>query len=70
MASKRALRKKSCEGKIRFATNDNAMKAAVSYMRKFGGWMKPYRCRFCGHYHIGHPSRRIKLSIISQRGQR
>lgn len=59
MASKRALRRKACQGKVRHADAGGAYAA----MRKLGR-AKPdlapgsvigaYKCRFCGGWHIGH----------------
>jgi hypothetical protein len=50
MSSRRALRRKSCEGKIRHSTIGAAWIAAG----KTGGKVRPYRCKFCGDYHCGH----------------
>jgi hypothetical protein len=47
MSSKRHIRRKSCEGKVRYATVEEARK-------RLRGGMNAYRCKFCGGYHIGH----------------
>lgn len=56
MASKRRIRRKSCDGKIRYDTADAASKGRSSLNRAKGyqGFMNVYRCSFCGGYHIGH----------------
>lgn len=58
MASKRRLRRKGCEGKIRHETYGEA----AHHRRRL---RKPdidiYHCRFCGGWHVGHPgSRRLR----------
>jgi hypothetical protein len=50
MSSLRALRRKSCEGKVAHAS----MGAAWIVASRTRGEMRPYRCKFCGHYHVGH----------------
>jgi len=65
MASKRHLRRKSCEGKIRFTDAASAQRAATSHEYAFKHWMVPYPCKFCGGYHIGHPNKKIKQKIIA-----
>jgi rubrerythrin len=50
MASKRRVRSKSCEGKVRHESMDAAWTAA----RKTGEKIRPYRCRWCGKLHAGH----------------
>jgi hypothetical protein len=57
MSSKRRVRAKSCEGKVRHATMAGAWIAA----RKTDGGVRPYRCNFCGDYHCGHePGKQIR----------
>lgn len=63
MASKRHLRRKSCERKKRFQNFEEANQAAKSHMRQFNAWMTAYPCKFGNHYHIGHPPRRIRQAI-------
>lgn len=48
MASKRRIRRKQCEGKVRFVADYRASEAA-----EYRG-MGYYLCSFCGAYHIGH----------------
>jgi hypothetical protein len=56
MTSKRAIRRKECDGKIRHVTSDDG-KAAVKRMRiasKAEGRLDVYKCQFCNGYHVGH----------------
>lgn len=60
MSSKRAIRRKACNGKQRFATLDAAWTACRNVTRHnakkgFGtGPMNAYSCKFCGGFHFGH----------------
>jgi hypothetical protein len=56
MSSKRALRRRSCKGKVRHQGQEQAFAALRSLARARGldGAMNPYRCPFCGGWHIGH----------------
>jgi hypothetical protein len=56
MSSKRRLRAKSCEGKVRHSTMAGAWIAA----RKTDEKVRPYKCRWCGSYHVGHPTAQAK----------
>lgn len=53
MASKRRIRRKACEGKIRFLTIQEANIQAYKHQR-WGHRMRAYKCLFCNGYHIGH----------------
>jgi hypothetical protein len=50
MSSKRHIRRKSCTGKRRYVTQQLAIAA------KRGRELDPYRCQFCGGFHLGHRS--------------
>lgn len=55
MASKRRVRRKSCQGKARHANEENAWKAVRAtqdVVHTIG--LEPYKCAFCGWWHIGH----------------
>lgn len=52
MSSKRALRRKQCKGKVRHETREFAL-IALRHTRSYGN-LSPYKCRFCGGWHIGH----------------
>jgi hypothetical protein len=61
MSSKRRLRRKACQGKIRHATEGVAWCA----VRKLGApGMHAYRCPHCGAWHVGH--RRGAGGLISK----
>jgi hypothetical protein len=59
MASKRALRRKSCTGKVRHTSAQAAQAArrALFLPQGYTGLINVYRCHFCGGYHIGHAGR-------------
>ncbi|MDY7027968.1 MAG: hypothetical protein SVR04_06700 [Spirochaetota bacterium] len=57
MSSKRRIRRRSCEGKVRHESLE-AAKIACREMRRQGEIVRPYHCRFCGGYHVGHYNRR------------
>lgn len=56
MASKRRLRRKECQGKVRHASKEEAMDAI-----RHGGWAfegcHAYYCTICNGWHAGHPKR-------------
>lgn len=66
MASKRALRRASCEGKIRHATPGEA-RAHALHMREqtqnnaYGF----YKCQFCGGWHVGRRNRDMIRSAMA-----
>jgi len=67
MSSKRHIRRKSCEGKRQFSDHASAFAAASSYWHTFNQPMNAYRCRFCNHFHIGHPSREVRQAMRARR---
>ena len=58
MASKRRIRRKACEGKIRYENQKDAELARNHVFYKnpkiHHSFLNVYRCKFCGFYHIGH----------------
>lgn len=61
MASKRRLRRKSCQGKYRHPDKDSAYAArrAVTAQDEFyKGHMNVYKCKFCKGWHIGRAPQR------------
>lgn len=56
MSSKRRLRRKSCTGKSKHPSMEVAYAALRSLLKVNPGtpFMTPYKCQFCGGYHIGH----------------
>ena len=64
MASKRGLRRRGCESKIRYTTVEEAQLGA-----RRGTHV--YRCPFGKHYHVGHPvhsGNHSRAHIARQRG--
>lgn len=56
MASKRGIRRRSCNRKVRFNTMSDA-RIALTLSRKTGrftGTMRSYGCNICGGFHNGH----------------
>ncbi len=62
MSSKRRLRRKMCEGKVRHATRELAM-VAVAYHAKRGQYTTTYLCKFCRGWHVGHPTTAIRNAM-------
>lgn len=62
MASKRRLRRKKCGSKLRYKTENDAIKAIIHIYknRPHSGKVVPYFCSFCKYYHIGHQQGMIK----------
>lgn len=57
MASKRHLRRKQCERKRRYDSEDAAWRAARSLRRaKAETNIEAYPCQHCRGYHVGHCS--------------
>ena len=56
MSSKRRLRRKACQGKIRHKTDGAAFYAAKL---QGDGW-NHYHCQHCGCYHIGRIPSSVK----------
>lgn len=59
MSSKRAIKRRMCDGKRRHENFNNAMIA-----RKIGGIKlnstMAYKCKFCKMWHLGHPKKNWK----------
>lgn len=55
MSSKRRLRRRTCERKVRHASEQDGL-AALRSLRRSGDndVMNVYHCRFCGGWHTGH----------------
>jgi hypothetical protein len=56
MASKRRIRRRSCESKRRFQTEQEAHRviAMLHYRGRVRGFLGTYKCQFCGGFHYGH----------------
>lgn len=66
MASKRRLRRKQCGDKVKFATSKEAENAAKFRSKDSKAWIASYKCQFCGFYHIGHPPKNVRMSIMAR----
>jgi hypothetical protein len=51
------MRDRACESKAVYLTRDEA-RQRLRAGRHVDGAMKPYRCRFCAQWHLGHRRRR------------
>jgi hypothetical protein len=51
------LVERSCTSKARFLSRLEA-RALMRSGRRFDGQCKPYHCRHCDGWHLGHPRRR------------
>lgn len=69
MASKRHQRQKSCVGKRRYVSQQEAWRV-VGRSRAQGYGVEMYRCQFCGGWHVGHTRRlteRIERAYVPPR---
>jgi predicted RNA-binding Zn-ribbon protein involved in translation (DUF1610 family) len=53
MASKRHIRRRSCESKVRHADFESAVAHAKRQRAVYGEIVKPYSCPRCGGWHVG-----------------
>lgn len=67
MSSKRRIRRRQCGHKRRYADAIAAGNVA-RYFRHQGQHLAPYRCPWCGWWHIGHPNKRQKQAMKARRG--
>ncbi len=63
MSSKRGKRRKSCKGKVRYTTRQEAINAAFLITQQAGSNLAAYHCRFGDHWHIGHTPKKIREAI-------
>lgn len=54
MARKNSRLKKQCEGKKKFASAEEAHLKIIAPLWAKGKVMRPYHCRFCHKWHVGH----------------
>lgn len=66
MSSKRRIRRKQCEGKQRFDTQQQALNAMFRMKRHTGerGHLNAYGCKFCGGFHYGHTPKKVRLAMV------
>lgn len=69
MSSKRARRRKSCEGKKAHETEASAHGAVLALRKQGHQYVNSYRCAFCGKFHIGHQPKQIRQAIAAGRGE-
>lgn len=64
MASKRAIRRKKCGNKVRYADRDSAAKTQINLLLKKGRTeaIATYHCRFCAGWHVGHTPYRYTVA--------
>ena len=69
MASRRHLRRKACEGKLRFDSLDEAELYAHRANVLHGNYppIHGYRCPHCGSFHTGHPMGSPHLALHGRR---
>jgi spore germination protein YaaH len=61
MSSKRAIRRKACDGKRRYEKQE-AISRAQS-LRRRGHFINAYSCSRCGSWHLGHPDKAARRAI-------
>jgi hypothetical protein len=66
MTSKRRLRRKSCENKIKYNLR-NAIKTKNRLLDSGETFITYYKCSFCKNYHIGHTNKKIRQYIRDRR---
>jgi hypothetical protein len=69
MASKRNVRKKSCDGKVRHLSRESAVTARRHVRKSSGEWLNEYKCKFCNGWHFGHPPWRTQQAINASYGR-
>jgi hypothetical protein len=67
VSSKRARRRRACGHKHKHATCEDAMRHVRHLRLMTGAYYLPYRCSFCGQWHVGRPSKRIVQAIAERR---
>lgn len=63
MASKRHIRRKSCDGKRRYDTMVAAQVTARRATERTQSKLNAYRCTNCGGFHIGHAPVRVSVKL-------
>lgn len=62
MSSKRRLRRQACEGKRAYYEREAAQLEA-NRLWKGGERVRPYQCKFCKRWHIGHLPKWLRQSL-------
>ncbi len=63
MASKRHLRKRACESKIKHVSQATAS----SHAMKLGFEYRAYKCPHCSGWHVGRPDRKKRQSLAAKK---
>jgi hypothetical protein len=66
-ASKRGVRRRSCEAKRAYEEEGEARAHANILRLKGHGELHHYLCSNCGHWHVGHKPGAIKTNISAKR---
>jgi hypothetical protein len=66
VASLRHQRRRSCEGKVRYETQAEAVAALIGVQRAGARGVHTYACKRCGGWHVGHTPYRILQSRAAQ----
>jgi hypothetical protein len=66
VSSKRNIRRKQCERKIRFGSAGAARQRSKAIVRAGGDLLDVYPCEFCGGWHIGHRPARVETAIAEK----
>lgn len=59
MASKRRIRRKTCENKATYRSHIEATKQSASLTFRQRSPVSAYKCQFCQKWHIGHTPARV-----------
>lgn len=68
MASKRRLRRKTCERKKRYVSKEECVKVMreVNSKNSFSERLSAYKCKLCNGWHFGHTPMKI-INIINSK---
>lgn len=71
MASKRRIRRKQCQNKIRFATMNEAQQHMIGMKKRTRSetYYSVYGCSFCGGFHFGHQPSSIRQKETNARAR-
>jgi hypothetical protein len=56
----------SCTGKVRHTSHREARDESKRIMDCSGEDVRPYHCRFCGFFHVGHPPSSMRRKMLAQ----
>jgi len=67
MSSKRAVRRRSCGRKNSYSDEATALGVVVAARKKRGQRLHAYHCDFADHWHVGHPTGRMRQAMAARR---